>query len=70
MAEKKPSVSVHNPEAHQSTPEIERLTLSFPAADKTKMEAIKHCVEHGELKITLSKVHLASGRVGEAWEYD
>jgi hypothetical protein len=69
MAEKKPSISVHNAEAHRNTPEIEHLTVTMPL-EGGKAEAIKRCVEHGELRLTLSKVNLGAGRMGEAWEYD
>ncbi len=65
----KPSISGHNAAAHQNTPEIEHLTVHMPI-DAAKAEAIKSCVTNGALKLTLSKVNLAAGRMGEAWEYD
>jgi hypothetical protein len=69
MAEQKPSISVHNAEAHRNTPEIEHLTVTMPL-ESAKAEAIKRCVDKGQLRLTLTKVNLAAGRVGEAWEYD
>jgi hypothetical protein len=69
MAENKPSISGHNAEAHKNTPEIERVTFTMPL-DAPKAEAIKHCIAKGELRLTLSKVNLAAGRLAEAWEYD
>ena len=64
-----PSISGHNAAAHQNTPEIAQVTLTMPL-DAAKTAAIKRCVEHGQLKVTLNKVNLGQSRLGEAWEYD
>lgn len=58
---KKPSIAV--------TGTIPKLTLNMPL-DARKIKAIQRCIEKGELKITVSKVDLASGRLGEGWLYD
>ncbi|MGH2720379.1 MAG: aminopyruvatide family RiPP [Actinomycetota bacterium] len=31
---------------------------------------MQKCLEKGQLTITVSKVDLASGRIGDAWLYD
>jgi hypothetical protein len=48
---------------------IPKLTLEMPL-DAAKVSAIKRCLEKGHLSITLSKVDLAAGRLGESWLYD
>ena len=48
---------------------IPQLTLKMPL-DAKKVKAIKRCIERGELRITVKKVNLATGKLGEAWLYD
>ncbi|HEU4390015.1 MAG TPA: hypothetical protein VFV34_19595 [Blastocatellia bacterium] len=48
---------------------IPKVTLQMPLDDK-KIAAIKRCIAKGTLKITLSRVDLAGGRLGDAWLYD
>jgi hypothetical protein len=48
---------------------IPKLTLSMPL-DAAKAKAIQRCIAKGTLKITISKVDLGAGRVGDAWLYD
>lgn len=48
---------------------IPKLTLRMPL-DAKKVAAIQKCLAKGELKITVSQVNLASGRIGDAWLYD
>ena len=48
---------------------IPKLTLRMPL-DAKKVAAIQKCLKKGELKITVSRVDLASGRIGDAWLYD
>jgi len=48
---------------------IPKLTLNMPL-DAKKIKAIRGCLERGELKITISKVDLGAGKLGEAWLYD
>jgi hypothetical protein len=48
---------------------IPKLTLSM-ALDAKKIAAIQRCVEKGTLRLTVSKVDLARGRIGESWIYD
>jgi anti-sigma28 factor (negative regulator of flagellin synthesis) len=64
-----PSISGHNAEAHKNTPEIPELTLTMPV-DAAKIEAIKRCIQHGQLRVTLNKVNLAGSRLSEAYIYD
>jgi hypothetical protein len=48
---------------------IPRLRLDMPL-DAQKIKDIQKCLEKGHLTITVSKVDLANGRIGEAWLYD
>lgn len=48
---------------------IPKLKVDFPLDDK-KIAAIQRCIAKGSLSITLSRVDLAAGRIGEAWLYD
>ena len=48
---------------------ISKLTLSM-AVDEKKVAAIRKCLEKGSLRITLTKVNLATGRLGDGWLYD
>jgi hypothetical protein len=58
---KAPSIAV--------TGTIPQLTLNMPL-DARKIKAIQRCIEKGNLRITVSKVDLAAGRIGDAWLYD
>jgi anti-sigma28 factor (negative regulator of flagellin synthesis) len=62
MARKTPSVS------HEGSL-IRKLTLTMPINAK-KAAAIKRCIEKGELRITVNKIDLKAGRLGEGWLYD
>ena len=48
---------------------IPKLHLDMPV-DAEKREAIQKCLEKGRLTITVSKVDLASGRMGDPYLYD
>lgn len=48
---------------------IPKLKLDMPLDDK-KIAAIKRCLAKGKLTITVSKVDLTRGRLGDAWLYD
>jgi len=48
---------------------IPKLSLNMPL-DAKKIAAIHRCIAKGSLKITVSRVDLAAGRIGEAWLYD
>jgi hypothetical protein len=48
---------------------IPKLTLDMPL-DEAKIKAIQRCIAKGRLQITVSKVDLAAGKIGEAWIYD
>lgn len=61
MAENKPRIS-HDPNNA-------KLEIHAPI-DGEKAEAIKRCIEKGQLRMTFSSVDLKAGRLGEAWEYD
>ena len=47
----------------------DNLKLSFPL-DATKTAAIKRCIAKGTLSVSVSKVDLGAGRIGEPWIYD
>jgi hypothetical protein len=61
MAKKSASIKV--------TGKIPSLTLSMPL-DAKKVKAIQRCIQKGTLRITVSKVDLAAGRLGASWLYD
>ena len=61
VRKKKPKIAVKGP--------IGEMTLDMPL-DARKIKAIQRCIEKGKLKITVKKVDLASGRLGDAWLYD
>ena len=48
---------------------IPKLTLDMPL-DAKKIKAIQKCIEKGHLKLTVKKVNLASGKLGDPWLYD
>ncbi|MDC8012649.1 hypothetical protein [Tahibacter soli] len=60
-ASKKASVSVAGA--------IPKLKLTMPL-DAKKIAAIQKCIAKGSLTITLSKVDLIGGRLGDPWLYD
>jgi hypothetical protein len=45
------------------------LKLKFPL-DATKAAAIRRCLAKGTLSVTVNKVDLGAGRIGDAWLYD
>lgn len=48
---------------------LPNLEVDFPL-DEAKAREIQECLSNGRLKITMSKVDLASGRLGDGWKYD
>lgn len=48
---------------------IPKLKLDMPL-DARKIKAIQRCIAKGALSITVSKVDLATGRIGDSWLYD
>jgi hypothetical protein len=48
---------------------VPSMELTLPL-DAKKIAAIHKCLEKGELKITLSKVDFAGGRLGDPYIYD
>ena len=48
---------------------LPKLHINMPL-DKQKISAIQRCIAKGNLKITVSKVDFAAGKIGEAWLYD
>lgn len=48
---------------------IPKLKLDMPL-DAKKIKAIQRCLEKGQLTITVGKVDLAAGRIGDGWLYD
>jgi hypothetical protein len=48
---------------------IPKLKLDMPLDDR-KIAAIKRCLAKGKLTITVSKVDLATGRLGDPYLYD
>jgi anti-sigma28 factor (negative regulator of flagellin synthesis) len=45
------------------------LTLNMPL-DAAKVRAIQRCIDKGTLKVTLNKVDLSTGKLGDGWLYD
>lgn len=68
MATKKPAAPKKSPTI-KVTGTLPKLTLDMPL-DARKIKAIQKCIEKGTLSITVSKVDLAAGRIGDAWLYD
>ena len=60
-AKKRASVKAQGP--------IPKLTFNMPL-DATKIRAIQRCINKGQLTITVNKVDLSTGRLGEGWLYD
>ena len=56
----KPTVKVQGPS---------KLTLDMPL-DARKIKAIQRCIDKGTLKITMNKVDLSTGKLGDGWLYD
>lgn len=48
---------------------IPKMTLNMPV-DARRAKAIQKCLENGNLRITVNKVDLAAGRLGDGWLYD
>jgi len=48
---------------------LPKLSLTMPL-DNQKISAIQRCIAKGTLKITVSKVDFAAGKIGDAWLYD
>lgn len=48
---------------------IPKLKLDMPL-DEKKIAAIQRCLKKGRLSITIGKVDLATGRLGDGWLYD
>jgi hypothetical protein len=48
---------------------IPTLKVEFPL-DEKKIAAIQRCIAKGKLSLTLSRVDLSAGKIGEAWLYD
>jgi hypothetical protein len=48
---------------------IPKLSLDMPL-DADKIKAIQRCIKKGKLTITVSKVDLGAGKVGDSWLYD
>jgi hypothetical protein len=48
---------------------IPRIKLSMPL-DASKIRAIQRCIAKGQLTITVNKVDLATGKLGDGWLYD
>ena len=47
----------------------QKLTLKMPL-DARKIKAIQRCIDKGSLTITVNKVDLAAGKLGDSWLYD
>lgn len=47
----------------------DKLNLIFPLT-AAKIAAIHRCIAKGSLKVTVNKVDLGRGRIGESWLYD
>ena len=48
---------------------IPKLSLNLPL-DASKTKAIQRCIAKGTLTITVNKVDLGAGKIGEAYIYD
>ena len=57
------------PKAATATLAGDRLKLNFPL-DAQKAAAIRRCLAKGKLTVTVSRVNLGAGRLGDPWLYD
>jgi hypothetical protein len=48
---------------------IPKLKLDMPL-DARKVKEIERCLKKGRITITVGKVDLATGRLGDGWKYD
>jgi hypothetical protein len=46
-----------------------KLTMTMPL-DANKVKAIQRCIDKGTLRITINKVDLSTGKLGDGWLYD
>jgi hypothetical protein len=46
-----------------------KLTMTMPL-DAKKIKAIQRCINKGSLKITINRVDLSTGKLGDGWLYD
>lgn len=46
-----------------------KLTMNMPL-DARKIKAIQRCIDKGTLKVTIKKVDLSTGKLGDGWLYD
>jgi hypothetical protein len=46
-----------------------KLTMEMPL-DAAKVKAIQRCLDKGTLRITINKVDLSTGQLGDGWLYD
>jgi hypothetical protein len=46
-----------------------KLMMDMPL-DATKIKALQRCIDKGSLKITINKVDLSTGKLGDGWLYD
>ena len=46
-----------------------KLTMDMPL-DASRIKAIQRCIEKGRLRITINKVDLSTGKLGDGWLYD
>jgi hypothetical protein len=46
-----------------------KLNMNFPLT-AAKIAAINRCIAKGSLKVTVNRVDLGRGRIGESWLYD
>jgi hypothetical protein len=67
MASKK--VATQAPTIEIASHVIPKITLNMPV-DARRAKAIQKCIENGNLRITINKVDLSAGRLGDGWLYD
>jgi hypothetical protein len=48
---------------------VPKLSIKLPL-DAEKINAIQRCIKKGNLSITISKVNLAGGKLGDGYLYD
>lgn len=68
MPSKKASTGKRSPKV-SAEGSIPKLRFDFPLDDR-KVQQIQRCIAKGQLSITVSRVDLAAGRLGDAWLYD
>lgn len=68
-SKKKPAAKKASSKKKTTSAAASRVKLEFPL-DAARAAAIRRCLAKGKLTVTVNKVDLSKGRIGDAWIYD